>query len=68
MASYKKVMAPLWGEDTFRNVLDMNAGTGGFAAALIGDPVWVMNTVPPTHPTTLPVVYDRGLIGVVHHW
>ncbi|KAL0341244.1 UNVERIFIED_CONTAM: putative methyltransferase PMT23 [Sesamum radiatum] len=53
-----------------RNVMDMNAGYGGFAAALISLPVWVMNVVPVPvqEPDALPVIYDRGLIGIYHDW
>ncbi|XP_019192663.1 PREDICTED: probable methyltransferase PMT23 [Ipomoea nil] len=51
-----------------RNVMDMNAGYGGFAAALIDQPVWVMNVIPISEPDTLPVIFDRGLIGVYHDW
>ncbi|KAL6841281.1 hypothetical protein ACP4OV_028799 [Aristida adscensionis] len=51
-----------------RNVMDMNAGSGGFAAALIDKPLWVMNVVPVGMPDTLPVVYNRGLIGAYHDW
>ncbi|CAN8287108.1 unnamed protein product [Cochlearia groenlandica] len=51
-----------------RNVMDMNAGFGGFAAALINRPLWVMNVVPVEKPDTLSVVFDRGLIGVYHDW
>lgn len=29
---------------------------------------WVMNVVPVSGPNTLPVIYDRGLIGVMHDW
>lgn len=41
-----------------------------FAAALIDQSLdsWVMNVVPVSGPNTLPVIYDRGLIGVVHDW
>lgn len=41
-----------------------------FAAALIDLTVdcWVMNVVPTSGPNTLPVIYDRGLIGVTHDW
>eukprot|EP00475_Leptophrys_vorax_P000452 TRINITY_DN10247_c0_g2_i3.p1 TRINITY_DN10247_c0_g2~~TRINITY_DN10247_c0_g2_i3.p1 ORF type:complete len:464 (-),score=34.83 TRINITY_DN10247_c0_g2_i3:225-1442(-) len=56
---------------SFRNVMDLNAHLGGFAAALAGQPVWVMNTVPPhgdKDGAALEVVYDRGLIGVYHDW
>lgn len=53
-----------------RNVLDMRAGYGGFAAALhdFGVDCWVMNVVPVSGANTLPVIYDRGLVGVVHDW
>lgn len=41
-----------------------------FAAALINQNLdsWVMNVVPVSGPNTLPVIYDRGLIGVMHDW
>ncbi|CAA0821920.1 Probable methyltransferase PMT22 [Striga hermonthica] len=51
-----------------RNVMDMNAIYGGFAAALTSQPVWVMNVVPIHEPDTLSVIFDRGLIGVYHDW
>ncbi|KAL3650292.1 hypothetical protein CASFOL_006695 [Castilleja foliolosa] len=51
-----------------RNVMDMNAGYGGFAVALINQPVWVMNVVPIHEPDTLSVIFDRGLIGIYHDW
>ncbi|XP_058787615.1 probable methyltransferase PMT23 [Vicia villosa] len=51
-----------------RNVMDMNAGYGGFAAALIDLPLWVMNVVPVDTPDTLSVIFDRGLIGIYHDW
>ncbi|KAK1286641.1 putative methyltransferase PMT23 [Acorus calamus] len=53
---------------SIRNVIDMNAFYGGFAAALINQPLWVMNTVPIDGPDTLPIIFDRGLIGVYHDW
>uniref|UniRef100_A0A0E0L3P5 Methyltransferase n=1 Tax=Oryza punctata TaxID=4537 RepID=A0A0E0L3P5_ORYPU len=53
---------------SIRNVMDMNAGYGGFAAALIDKPLWVMNVVPVGQPDTLPVIFNRGLIGVYHDW
>ncbi|KQK10552.1 hypothetical protein BRADI_2g54840v3 [Brachypodium distachyon] len=57
-----------WRKFKLRNVMDMRAGFGGFAAALINRKLdyWVMNVVPVTEPNTLPVIYDRGLLGVVH--
>lgn len=65
---YKKVLGLALGTSRIRNVMDMNAIFGGFAAALVGDPIWVMNVVPAFSPNTLPVIYDRGLIGVTHDW
>lgn len=43
---------------------------GRFAAALIEQKFgcWVMNVVPVSGFNTLPVIYDRGLIGVMHDW
>ncbi|KAK7854863.1 putative methyltransferase pmt19 [Quercus suber] len=53
----------------FRNVMDMNAGFGGFAAALTKCPVWVMNVVPfDAKNNTLGIVYERGLIGTYMNW
>ncbi|KAF9687164.1 hypothetical protein SADUNF_Sadunf02G0065300 [Salix dunnii] len=59
-----------WKQMDFRNVMDMRAGFGGFAAALHDLEVdcWVMNVVPVSEFNTLPVIYDRGLIGVMHDW
>ncbi|CAK9135823.1 unnamed protein product [Ilex paraguariensis] len=51
-----------------RNVIDMNASYGGFAAALIDKPLWVMNVIPIDGPDTLPLIFDRGLIGIYHDW
>ena len=39
-----------------------------FAAALIDLPLWVMNVIPVHEPDTLPVIFDRGLIGIYHDW
>lgn len=41
-----------------------------FAAAMIDNKIdcWVLNVVPVNEPNTLPVIYDRGLIGVIHDW
>lgn len=43
---------------------------GRFAAALhdLDVDCWVMNVVPVSEFNTLPVIYDRGLIGVMHDW
>lgn len=51
-----------------RNVMDMKAVYGGFAAALASQPVWVMNVVPIDAPNTLPIIYERGLFGIYHDW
>ncbi|KAK1260148.1 putative methyltransferase PMT2 [Acorus gramineus] len=49
--------------------MDMNAGLGGFAAALESSKLWVMNVVPIiAEKATLGVIYDRGLIGMYHDW
>lgn len=53
---------------TIRNVMDMKAINGGFAAALSDQKVWVMNVVPVHAPDTLPIIFERGLIGVYHDW
>ncbi|CAL9069798.1 unnamed protein product [Musa banksii] len=64
---YKTLLLAL-GSDKIRNVMDMNTLYGGFAAALISYPVWVMNVVSSYGPNSLGVVYDRGLIGTYHDW
>ncbi|AES95570.1 putative sterol 24-C-methyltransferase [Medicago truncatula] len=64
---YKKLLPDL-GTNKIRNVMDMNTAYGGFAASLINDPLWVMNVVSSYGPNTLPVVFDRGLIGTFHDW
>ncbi|XP_074279215.1 putative methyltransferase PMT28 [Silene latifolia] len=51
-----------------RNVMDMKAIYGGFAAALSEQQVWVMNVVPVHAPNTLPYIFERGLFGVYHDW
>ncbi|GMN68504.1 hypothetical protein TIFTF001_037562 [Ficus carica] len=66
---YKKYDIQFAERGRYRNVLDMNAFLGGFAAALIDDPVWVMNTVPvEAESNTLGVIYERGLIGTYQNW
>ncbi|KAJ8574392.1 hypothetical protein K7X08_026197 [Anisodus acutangulus] len=53
----------------YRNLLDMNAYLGGFAAAWVDDPVWVMNVVPvEAEVNTLGVIYERGLVGTYQSW
>ncbi|CAL4966771.1 unnamed protein product [Urochloa decumbens] len=55
-------------KDSFRNVMDMSANLGGFAASLSKKDVWVMNVVPSTESGKLKVIYDRGLMGTIHNW
>ncbi|OMO53027.1 putative S-adenosyl-L-methionine-dependent methyltransferase protein [Corchorus olitorius] len=64
------VRAFRWKDMKLRNVMDMRAGFGGFAAALhdLQIDCWVLNVVPVSGFNTLPVIYDRGLIGVMHDW
>lgn len=66
---YKTVNNQLGQAGRYRNLLDMNAQLGGFAAALVDDPVWVMNAVPvEAKLNTLGVIYERGLIGTYQSW
>ncbi|KAH0919180.1 hypothetical protein HID58_026840 [Brassica napus] len=53
-----------------RNVLDMNAQYGGLNSALLEakKSVWVMNVVPTAGPNHLPMILDRGFVGVLHDW
>ncbi|KAJ6405400.1 hypothetical protein OIU84_013371 [Salix udensis] len=51
-----------------RNIMDMRAVYGGFAAALKDLKVWVMNIVPIDFADTLPIIYERGLVGMYHDW
>nr|XP_043607848.1 probable methyltransferase PMT28 [Erigeron canadensis] len=53
---------------TIRNVMDMHSIFGSFAAALFEQKVWVMNVVPVYAPDTLPIIFERGLVGVYHDW
>ncbi|KAI4370816.1 hypothetical protein MLD38_019123 [Melastoma candidum] len=65
---YKHIISPLT-QGRFRNIMDMNANLGGFAASLTKYPVWVMNVVPAnTDHDTLGVIYERGFIGTYHDW
>lgn len=69
VAYYKNFDGNLAVSGRFRNILDMNANLGGFAAALINDPVWVMNMVPvEAEINTLGIIYERGLIGTYQNW
>ncbi|KAG8476881.1 hypothetical protein CXB51_031120 [Gossypium anomalum] len=49
-------------------ISDVPGGSGGLAAALVDDPLWIMNVVSSYAPNTLLVVYDRDLIGNYHDW
>lgn len=64
--SYLNGMGISW--SSVRNVMDMNAVYGGFAAALKDLSLWVMNVVPIDSPDTLPIIYERGLFGMYHDW
>lgn len=67
--SYYKRHKKLQQPGRFRNLLDMNAYLGGFAASWVDDPVWVMNIVPAeAEVNTLGVIYERGLIGTYQSW
>ncbi|KAI8540347.1 hypothetical protein RHMOL_Rhmol09G0256000 [Rhododendron molle] len=66
---YRTVNNQLGQAGRYRNLLDMNAYLGGFAAALVEDPVWVMNVVPAEAKiNTLGAIYERGLIGTYQNW
>lgn len=65
--SYKRING-LIGTTRYRNIMDMNAGLGGFAAAIESPKSWVMNVVPTIAENTLGVIYERGLIGIYHDW
>ncbi|KAH9709527.1 putative methyltransferase PMT2 [Citrus sinensis] len=66
--AYKKINR-LLDSGRYRNIMDMNAGFGGFAAAIQSPKLWVMNVVPTiADKNTLGVIYERGLIGIYHDW
>lgn len=66
--SYRKINK-LIDTGRYRNIMDMNAGMGGFASALSSSKFWVMNVVPTiAEKSTLGVIYERGLIGIYHDW
>ncbi|CAJ2666646.1 unnamed protein product [Trifolium pratense] len=66
---YKKVNNQLGKAGRYRNLLDMNAYLGGFAASLVKYPIWVMNVVPiQAKVDTLGAIYERGFIGMYHNW
>ncbi|KAJ8771046.1 hypothetical protein K2173_023371 [Erythroxylum novogranatense] len=64
--SYMKGLGISW--SNVRNVMDMRAVYGGFAAALKDLQVWVINVVNVDSPDTLPIIYERGLFGIYHDW
>ncbi|CAN1321570.1 Probable methyltransferase PMT2 [Linum perenne] len=66
--AYKRINR-LLDSGRYRNIMDMNAGLGGFAAALQSPKLWVMNVVPTiAERSTLGAVYERGMIGIYHDW
>uniref|UniRef100_J3MH07 O-fucosyltransferase family protein n=1 Tax=Oryza brachyantha TaxID=4533 RepID=J3MH07_ORYBR len=65
---YWKLMKSEIQKDSFRNVMDMSANLGGFAASLRKKDVWVMNVVPSAESGKLKIIYDRGLVGTIHNW
>ncbi|XP_075495068.1 putative methyltransferase PMT2 isoform X3 [Primulina tabacum] len=68
VSAYKRINKIL-DSGRYRNIMDMNAGFGGFAAALHSPKFWVMNVVPTiAKKNTLGVIYERGLIGIYHAW
>ncbi|XP_019441596.1 PREDICTED: probable methyltransferase PMT19 [Lupinus angustifolius] len=67
--SHYEVILKSIGDGKYRNVMDMNAGFGGFAAAMAKYQVWVMNVVPyDAQNNTLGIIYERGLIGAYMNW
>ncbi|KAJ6826323.1 putative methyltransferase PMT17 [Iris pallida] len=68
IAHYKRIIPPL-AKGRYRNVMDMNANLGGFAAAMQKYPAWVMNVVPAnSERDTLGAIYERGFIGTYQDW
>ncbi|KAI5432500.1 hypothetical protein KIW84_036287 [Lathyrus oleraceus] len=68
VSNYEVVLKSL-SSGRYRNVMDMNGGFGGFAAAMVKYPVWVMNVVPfDAKSDYLGVIYQRGLIGTYMDW
>lgn len=66
--TYKRINK-LIGTSRYRNILDMNAGLGSFAAVLDSPGSWVMNVVPTIQErNTLGIIYERGLVGIYHDW
>ncbi|KAM7250303.1 hypothetical protein ACFE04_022186 [Oxalis oulophora] len=68
VSAYKRINRLLV-SGRYRNIMDMNAGLGGFAAAIESNKSWTMNVVPTiAEKNALGVVYERGLIGIYHDW
>ncbi|KAK4762846.1 hypothetical protein SAY86_008614 [Trapa natans] len=66
--AYKKINKLLL-TGRYRNIMDMNAGLGGFAAAIENPKLWTMNVVPTiAEKDTLGAIAERGLIGIYHDW
>ncbi|ESW10183.1 hypothetical protein PHAVU_009G187900 [Phaseolus vulgaris] len=66
--AYKRINK-LLSSGRYRNIMDMNAGLGSFAAALESPKLWVMNVVPTiAEKANLGVIFVRGLIGIYHDW
>ncbi|XP_047154972.1 probable methyltransferase PMT5 [Vigna umbellata] len=61
---------PLPPFNMIRNVMDMSTKYGGLNTALLEEKksVWVMNVVPATVSNSLPLILDKGFVGVVHDW
>ncbi|ERN17474.1 hypothetical protein AMTR_s00059p00036620 [Amborella trichopoda] len=64
--SYLSGLGIAW--SAVRNVMDMKAIYGGFAAAVVPQKVWVMNVVPINAPDTLPLIFEGGLLDIYHDW
>lgn len=68
MSAYRRINK-LLDSGRYRNVMDMNAGLGSFAAAFESPKLWVMNVMPTiADRDTLGVIFERGLIGIYHDW
>ncbi|XP_047319873.1 probable methyltransferase PMT2 [Impatiens glandulifera] len=66
--AYKRIIKII-DSGRYRNIMDMNADLGGFAAALDSSKLWVMNVVPTiANKNTLGAIFERGLIGIYHDW
>ena len=66
MSAYRRINK-LLDSGRYRNVMDMNAGLGSFAAAFESPKLWVMNVMPTiADRDTLGVIFERGLIGIYH--